>query len=51
MVKKLESIIRGAFSSFSVESVDFLKCGQDNTLSIVEDQDMDGDAVLEVAGQ
>lgn len=45
--EEVETLIRDALTSFSVDCVDFLKCGQENSLFIVEDQSMDGDAIFE----
>ncbi len=44
------TIVR-AFASFHLEDMDFLRCGQDNVLSVVKEIEMCGDAVFEVAGQ
>ena len=35
----------------NLENIEFLRCGQDNFLSVVKDKEMNGDSVFEVAGQ
>ena len=41
---------RSERSSFNLDRFQFLRCGQDNCLTIV-DSDLSGDGVVELAGQ
>ena len=48
---EMRSVILESFASFQLEGIEFLRCGKDNMLSVVEDMDMNRDVIFEVAGQ
>lgn len=49
---EVRSTIVEAFSEFkSVESAHFLRCGTDNIMVLNEEQDLDGDLAIDLAGQ
>lgn len=47
----VQTTILDAFSSLSLEKFLFLKCGQDNRLKALEDNDLNGDGIVDLAGQ
>lgn len=48
---EIKRAIIALFAFFQLEEIKFLSCGQDNRLSVVNDLEMCGDALFEVAGQ
>lgn len=49
---EVRDIIVDGFRDFSyIQSAQFLRCGKDNIMLLNEDQDLNGDSVIELAGQ
>ena len=48
---EVHDTITSAFASFKLCSFVYLKCGQDNRLRALEESEMSGDRIFEVAGQ
>lgn len=48
---EVKAVIVEAFSEFSLDNFMFLKCGQDNRLQVLENKEICGDEILDVAGQ
>ena len=49
--QEVRNTIVTGFSSFNVQKIQFLSCGQDNVLVKYENQDLHGDGIIELAGQ
>ena len=50
-VKEVKHSVVNIFSAFKLEHFNFLECGQDNRLKVVDDSDLTGDDIFELAGQ
>ena len=48
---EVRATIMNGISNFDAQKIQFLCCGQDNTLIKYETQDLDGDGVIDLAGQ
>ena len=48
---EVKNIISNGFSNYEVQKIQFLCCGQDNTLLKYENQDLNGDGIIDLAGQ
>ena len=48
---EVRSIIAEGFQGFNLQNIQFLVCGQDNVLTKFENQDLDGDGIMDLAGQ
>jgi len=48
---KVRDIISEGFQGFDVQNIQFLVCGQDNVLTKFENQELDGDGIIDLAGQ
>lgn len=49
-VSQVQRTISSGFS-FDVDAYQYLRCGQNNIMLVNEDQDLDGDDIVELAGQ
>lgn len=49
--QEVKNTVIATFSSFKVDHFRFLRCGQDNRLQVVDDNNLSGDGVFELAGQ
>lgn len=49
--EEVKHAIVSAFSAFELKKYIFLRCGQDNRLKVVDDNDLNGDDIFELAGQ
>ena len=49
---EVRKIIKDGFPGFAcIETLQYLRCGQDNILVLNENQDLDGDDIINLAGQ
>jgi len=48
---EVKNTISNGFSNHDVQKIQFLCCGKDNTLLNYESQDLDGDGIIDLAGQ
>lgn len=50
-VEEVKDTVVNTFSAFKLDNFNFLRCGQDNRLKVVDDSDLTGDEIFELAGQ
>lgn len=50
-VAEVRETVVDTFSSFTLDRFQFLRCGQDNRLQVVDDGELSGDGIFELAGQ
>ena len=50
-VQDVRNILVEGFKEFDLQNVQYLICGQDNILTKLENQELDGDGIIDLAGQ
>ena len=49
--QEVRNVLFSSFSKFDLKNMLYIKCGKDNSLSIHHKQDLNGDEIIELAGQ
>ena len=52
-IQEVTNVLFRGFSNFDLDKmgIQYFKCGQDNQLSLNEEQKLDGDGIFELTGQ
>ena len=48
---EVKGVISEVFQGFDLQNIQFLVCGQDNVLTKFENQELDGDGIIDLAVQ
>jgi len=48
---EVRDIISEGFQGFDAQNIQFIVCGQDNVLTKFENQELDGDGIIDLVGQ